>query len=202
MTVEQGNVVNAEAAFTQHQLQQQIEAAQQGDMVAYRQLYDRFVGKVYALSYRLTGDAAMAEDATQEVFVQVWQKLGNFSGKSQFATWLHSVTANITISYLRKQKGWLKRMFSMEPETEQQLMAEPATDLTQLDKCIVRLPERARLVIARLGFNLLKVVNAVTEVLTKLLLLAFHFGAILHGCCPEKAPIAVVEILTVSASPP
>ena len=78
MTVEQGNVVNAEAAFTQHQLQQQIEAAQQGDMVAYRQLYDRFVGKVYALSYRLTGDAAMAEDATQEVFVQVWQKLGNF----------------------------------------------------------------------------------------------------------------------------
>ena len=146
MTVEQGNVVNAEAAFTQHQLQQQIEAAQQGDMVAYRQLYDRFVGKVYALSYRLTGDAAMAEDATQEVFVQVWKKLGNFSGKSQFATWLHSVTANITISYLRKQKGWLKRMFSMEPETEQQLMAEPATDLTQLDKCIVRLPERARLV--------------------------------------------------------
>ena len=146
MTVEQGNVVNAEAAFTQHQLQQQIEAAQQGDMVAYRQLYDRFVGKVYALSYRLTGDAAMAEDATQEVFVQVWQKLGNFSGKSQFATWLHSVTANITISYLRKQKGWLKRVFSMEPETEQQLMAEPATDLTQLDKCIVRLPERARLV--------------------------------------------------------
>ncbi len=146
MTVEQGNVVNAEAAFTQHQLQQQIEAAQQGDMVAYRQLYDRFVGKVYALSYRLTGDAAMAEDATQEVFVQVWQKLGNFSGKSQFATWLHSVTAYITISYLRKQKGWLKRMFSMEPETEQQLMAEPATDLTQLDKCIVRLPERARLV--------------------------------------------------------
>ena len=109
MTVEQGNVVNAEAAFTQHQLQQQIEAAQQGDMVAYRQLYDRFVGKVYALSYRLTGDAAMAEDATQEVFVQVWQKLGNFSGKSQFATWLHSVTANITISYLRKQKGWLKK---------------------------------------------------------------------------------------------
>ena len=146
MTVEQGNVVNAQAAFTQHQLQQQIEAAQQGDMVAYRQLYDRFVGKVYALSYRLTGDAAMAEDATQEVFVQVWQKLGNFSGKSQFATWLHSVTANITISYLRKQKGWLKRMFSMEPETEQQLLAEPATDLTQLDKCIVRLPERARLV--------------------------------------------------------
>ena len=146
MTVEQGNVVNAEAAFTQHQLQQQIEAAQQGDMVAYRQLYDRFVGKVYALSYRLTGDAAMAEDATQEVFVQVWQKLGNFSGKSQFATWLHSVTANITISYLRKQRGWLKRMFSMEPGTEQQLLAEPATDLTQLDKCIVRLPERARLV--------------------------------------------------------
>ncbi|OFI32240.1 RNA polymerase sigma factor [Alteromonas lipolytica] len=143
---EQAKVVNAGTLFTQQQLQQQIAAAQQGDMAAYRQLYERFVGQVFALSYRLTGDAALAEDATQEVFVQVWQKLTNFSGKSQFSTWLHSVTANVTIDYLRKQRGWFKRMFSLEKEFEQQLRAEPACDISALDKCIVKLPERARLV--------------------------------------------------------
>lgn len=146
MTAEQANVVNAEARFTEQQLQQQIAAAKRGDMLAYRQLYERYVGQVFALSYRLTGDAGLAEDATQEVFVQVWQKITNFSGQSQFSTWLHSVTANITISYLREQRGWLKRMFSLEKETEQQLLAEPGCDVTALDKCIVKLPERARLV--------------------------------------------------------
>ncbi|MDC8829840.1 RNA polymerase sigma factor [Alteromonas gilva] len=147
MTASAGTIVNAEKAFTQQQILHQVRLAQGGDTGAYRQLYERFVGQVYALSYRLTGgDAGIAEDATQEVFVQVWLKLANFSEQSQFSTWLHSVAANITISYLRKQRGWLKRMFTLEAESEQQLQAEAICDLSELDKCIVRLPERARLV--------------------------------------------------------
>lgn len=144
MTVGQGNVVDATDAFAQQQLQQHLQAAMQGDVQAYQQLYQKYVGQVYALSLRLTGDAALAEDATQEVFVQVWQKLGNFSQKSQFSTWLHSVTANVTISYMRKQRGWFQRMFGLDSANEQQITASESLDLSQLDKCILKLPERAR----------------------------------------------------------
>lgn len=146
MTGSHGNVVNAQKAFANQQVAHLVEAAKTGDMAAYRQLYERFSARVYALSLRLTGDVGLAEDATQEVFVQVWLKIADFSGKSQFATWLHSVTANITISYIRKQRGWMQRMFTLEKENEQTLLAEASCDLSMLDKCIVRLPERARLV--------------------------------------------------------
>ncbi|TPV54565.1 RNA polymerase sigma factor [Aestuariibacter sp. GS-14] len=144
MTVGQGNVVDATDAFAQQQLQQHLQAAIQGNVQAYQHIYQKYVGQVYALSLRLTGDAALAEDATQEVFVQVWQKLENFSHKSQFSTWLHSVTANVTISYMRKQRGWFHRMFGLESANEQQITASESLDLSQLDKCILKLPERAR----------------------------------------------------------
>jgi RNA polymerase sigma-70 factor (ECF subfamily) len=121
-----------------------LRLAQQGDVRAYQCLYDMYVKRVYSLAYRLTADAAMAEDATQEVFIQVWQKLGNFKHNSQFSTWLYSVTSNVTISYMRKQKGWLKRVFSSEdaqiPEVGEM------DNHVELDRCILRLPEQTRIV--------------------------------------------------------
>ena len=88
----------------------------------------------------------MAEDASQEVFIQLWRKLENFDGQSQFSTWLHSVTANITISYIRKQKGWVQRMFNLEASGIQDMPAESQSTDIDLEAMVVRLPERARMV--------------------------------------------------------
>lgn len=119
---------------------------QQGDSQAYQKLYQQYVGQVYGLCLRLTGDKGLAEDATQEVFIQLWRKIGNFSGDSKFSTWLHSVTSNITISYLRKQKGWIQRMFNIEDSEAANREAEASTDSVDLDAFVQRLPERARIV--------------------------------------------------------
>lgn len=124
-----------------------ICAAQQGDVQAYRALYEQYCGRVFALCYRLTADRTMAEDATQEVFIQVWQKLANYSHHSRFSTWLHSVTANITISYMRKQKGWWQRMLNIDSSGEAQSLNAPhCSSEIDLETLIVQLPERARVV--------------------------------------------------------
>ncbi|MBD3586378.1 RNA polymerase sigma factor [Salinimonas sp. HHU 13199] len=123
-----------------------IAAARDGDRQAYQQLYKSYAGRVYALCYRLTADRGLAEDATQEVFIQLWQKLSNFSGQSRFTTWLHSVTANITLSYMRKQKGWFARMMNIEDSIAEQSTAESCTSEVDLEALILRLPERARVV--------------------------------------------------------
>ncbi|WP_137165647.1 RNA polymerase sigma factor [Salinimonas lutimaris] len=124
-----------------------IQAVKSGDMQAYQTLYELYGKRVYALCYRLTADRALAEDATQEVFIQLWQKLGNFSGQSRFSTWLHSVTANVTLSYIRKQKGWVKRMFNLEDSSVAlQAEAQSCSSQIDLDSLICRLPERARVV--------------------------------------------------------
>lgn len=139
-------VIDAKQAFDQAQEIALVNAAKAGDKQAYRQIYERHVGRVYALCLRLTADKALAEDATQEVFIQLWQKLDNFQQQSRFTTWLHSVTSNVTISYMRKQKGWFQKMFNIEDAGLHEQEDEGSVDGVDLDAYIQKLPERARLV--------------------------------------------------------
>ena len=128
------------------QTQQLIALCQQGDKAAFHRLYQRYVAKVYALCLKLTGRDSLAEEATQEVFVQVWKKLKHYRGDSQFTTWLHRVTSNVTISYLRSQKSFWRQMFNIEDEEGLALVAESDTHSVPFEQYVARLPERARIV--------------------------------------------------------
>ncbi|NQY16874.1 RNA polymerase sigma factor [Alteromonas sp.] len=142
----QQRVVHANVVFGNKSENELILKAKSGDKHAFRALYDEHIGRVYALCYRLTGEKGMAEDAAQEVFIQLWRKLNNFDGQSQFSTWLHSVTANITISYMRKQKGWVQRMFNLESSGISEMTAQSSITDIDLEALVIRLPERARMV--------------------------------------------------------
>ncbi|BFT31782.1 RNA polymerase sigma factor [Alteromonas sp. D210916BOD_24] len=142
----QPRVVHANVVFGSKSENELISSAKAGSKQAFKMLYDLHIGRVYALCYRLTGEKGMAEDASQEVFIQLWRKLDNFDGQSQFSTWLHSVTANVTISYMRKQKGWMQRIFNVEESGLGDMAADGDSTEIDLEALIVRLPERARMV--------------------------------------------------------
>ena len=122
---------------------------------AFKQLYERHLGRVYALCLRLTADRTMAEDATQEVFIQLWRRIESFRGDSSFSTWLHALCTNTTISYLRRQKPWLQRIRLGDDTQElaEALEHSPPPDLHDLDACIRRMPERARLIFVLHGIE-------------------------------------------------
>jgi RNA polymerase sigma-70 factor (ECF subfamily) len=48
-------------------------------------------------------DFSLAEDLTQETFLQLHRKLTSFRGESLFTTWLHRMTVNIVLMRLRKR---------------------------------------------------------------------------------------------------
>jgi RNA polymerase sigma-70 factor (ECF subfamily) len=48
-------------------------------------------------------DAALAEDATQDVFVKAFRNFGRFRGESEVRTWLYRITVNICIDVMRKK---------------------------------------------------------------------------------------------------
>ncbi|WP_412971731.1 RNA polymerase sigma factor [Glaciecola sp. MF2-115] len=121
-----------------------IDASKQGDKLAFKGLYELHINRVYGLCFRLCADKSLAEDAAQEVFIQLWRKLDNFDGTSQFSTWLHSVTSNVTISYIRKQRGWWQKMFSIEHTIAMESEAEGSIADANLERYIYQLPERAR----------------------------------------------------------
>lgn len=123
-----------------------LKAAKQGDTQAFQHIYEMHVDRVYPICFRLCADKSQAEDATQEVFIQLWKSLANYKGDSQFSTWLHSLATNVTISYLRRQKNWWQRMFSLDHSDISQQSADSSTDISELERHIVKLPERARVV--------------------------------------------------------
>ena len=141
-------LIDAKQAFSQQVLPTDalISDVKKGSQAAFEQLYNEHSGRVYGLCLRLLADPQHAEDATQEVFIQLWDKIGQFKGQSLFTTWLHSVASNIAISYVRKQKNWLQKVVSIEGSGMDEQQVSLCEGLNGLDKLIVRLPERARLV--------------------------------------------------------
>ncbi len=146
VAVQKQTVITAGERFLDKQELDLIAAAKTGDRHAFQQLYERHCGRVYALCYRITADQALAEDATQEVFIQVWRKISDFRAESRFSTWLHSVAVNSTLAYMRKQKGWVSRFISLEDDVVPERDTGMSTDDLNLDRYIDRLPERARIV--------------------------------------------------------
>lgn len=121
-----------------------VKSAQAGDIAAFRHLYDNYAARIFALCLRLAGNRCLAEEATQEVFIKAWQRLPSFEQKAQFATWLHSLAANVCISYLRRQRSWLKRILPWEYIEEPVLSPPSVHTQEQLEAMIARLPQQAR----------------------------------------------------------
>ncbi|MCC7140037.1 MAG: sigma-70 family RNA polymerase sigma factor [Planctomycetes bacterium] len=66
-------------------------------------LYDRYHGRVFGIAYRVLGSAADAADVTQEVFLQVGDRIGGFRGDASLTSWLYRVTLNLAIDARRKR---------------------------------------------------------------------------------------------------
>jgi RNA polymerase sigma-70 factor (ECF subfamily) len=87
---------------------QWIERCRDGDREAFRLLYEAHKDRVYSFAlYTLNGDADAAEDVAQEVFVRVFQRIGQFRRDAEFTTWLYRMTSNACIDEFRTWKRFI-----------------------------------------------------------------------------------------------
>jgi RNA polymerase sigma-70 factor (ECF subfamily) len=86
-----------------------IARAVVGDRAAARTLYDTHAPRVHRLAYRFCGDAELAADLTQDVFVLVFRELPKFRGDSAFSTWLHRIAVTVSLNAMRKVKRLRER---------------------------------------------------------------------------------------------
>lgn len=71
-----------------------VERARNGDVNAYEALVQQYQQLAYRVAYQVTGDAADAEDAAQEAFVNAYYALGRFRPGAPFKPWLCRIVAN------------------------------------------------------------------------------------------------------------
>ena len=80
-----------------------IHQAQRGDLEAFNRLVIAYQRQVYNLAYRLMGDQASAEDATQEAFISAFRGLRGYRGGS-FRAWLLRIVRNACYDEFRRRK--------------------------------------------------------------------------------------------------
>ncbi len=98
------------------------QAASKGDMAAFEEIYQRHHRRVYSICLRMLQNAFEAEDLTQDVFIQLYRKVGSFRGDSAFTTWLHRLTVNQVLMHFRKRNVKFEKT-TEEGETPEQIVA-------------------------------------------------------------------------------
>jgi RNA polymerase sigma-70 factor (ECF subfamily) len=123
------------------------QAASKGDMFSFEEIYQRHHRRVYAICLRMLQNAAEAEDLTQDVFIQLYRKIGSFRGDSAFTTWLHRLTVNQVLMHFRKRTVKFEKT-TEEGETPVQIVGGtenprkmPIVDKIALENAIEQLPE-------------------------------------------------------------
>jgi len=75
-----------------------------GDAAAFEHLVRKYQKQVHTLAWRKIGDFHIAEDITQETFLQVYQKLETLEDPTRFPRWLYVIADRLCIAWLRKNQ--------------------------------------------------------------------------------------------------
>ena len=111
----------------------QALAAAFADPAAFRAWYDDAVGRVYAYLYgRCAGDMDLAEELTQQTFIQAVRHWRSFDGRSDPVTWLCSIARNkLTDHYRELDRRERRRLRLIVREID---MAQPPLDRSVADR--------------------------------------------------------------------
>src|ERR1700740_3015205 len=122
-----------------------VERAAAGDTRAFERIYREHAGRVYCLCLRRARDQHLAEDGTQETFINAWRALPKFETRSSLSTWLHRIAVNVTLARRRKASP-------VEPGVEDEedgggaleWTLETPVEVREIEDAIGALPEGAR----------------------------------------------------------
>jgi RNA polymerase sigma-70 factor (ECF subfamily) len=84
---------------------QLMEAIRGGDSAAFETLVRRKTTKVYALCYRIIGNAEDAKDISQLVFIKLWENIEKYDPHYAFDTWLYRMVTNVAIDFMRNKQS-------------------------------------------------------------------------------------------------
>lgn len=142
---------------TQSDFQEQevVRLAQQGDLAAFKLLYDRYRDRIYNLAFYWLGDSIWAEDVLQIIFIKTFRGLPGFRGESSFATWLFRIALN---ECQNQQKRRSEQYVPLEAVlgSENEFDSAPLPDFEHADRerreilhqAIKELPPKLRAVVA------------------------------------------------------
>lgn len=97
-----------------------MRAVCNGDQSAYQTIVKQHLKSISHYAFRLLGNQKDTEDITQETFLKLWIKAEKWQPeKAKLSTWLHRITHNLCVDYLRKH-GNTQTQENIEDEVDRQ----------------------------------------------------------------------------------
>jgi len=131
-----------------------VEAAREGDRVAFDEIVRRTHREVYTLALRLMGDQEDASDVVQDVYVRAFKGLRRFRGDASISTWLYRITANCSATSMRRRARHRHLRLDPEltvvdgrPESDPELGAVGSLARRDVEAAVAELPARLRAVV-------------------------------------------------------
>ena len=81
-----------------------IENVRSGDDESFRLLVERHSRAIHRAAYRITGNAADADDVVQETFLRAYRALDRFDSRAAFPTWIHRIAINCSLDLIDARK--------------------------------------------------------------------------------------------------
>jgi RNA polymerase sigma-70 factor, ECF subfamily len=114
-----------------------------GDESSRRRLYEASHQNVYRLMVRMVG-LADAADLTQQVFLHVFERIGQFSGRSRLSTWVYRVAVNEALQHLRRRKKIRVGILEREPMDRSRSSEDNSDEKELLEQALSRLEPELR----------------------------------------------------------
>jgi RNA polymerase sigma-70 factor (ECF subfamily) len=124
------------------------EGLKRGDERAFEQLYREYADGVFHVGLRVLGDASLAQDVLQEVFLVVFRRIETWRGEGSLKAWLYQITVRCALRAKRRRPFTID--FENEEETSPPAVRDPPPAemdfRAAVSREIDRLPTRARMV--------------------------------------------------------
>jgi len=131
-----------------------VRRARDGDPRAIAALCERHSARVLRIAQHMLRDPDDAHDAAQEALVKLVQRIGQFRGQSQFATWLHRLVVNTCKDVAQAQWTSARRTQPLVEDMRVAHDGDPARELAaaearrELGRCLADLPRAQATVVA------------------------------------------------------
>ena len=80
-----------------------IQSVIAGDIESFKEIVKRYQERILRLCYSIVGES-QAEDAAQDIFLNVYESLSEFKGQSSLATWIYRIAFNHCLNIISKKK--------------------------------------------------------------------------------------------------
>jgi RNA polymerase sigma-70 factor (ECF subfamily) len=86
------------------ELEELVRRCQTGELAAFTALFRRYEARAYRLALAIVRDERDAEDAVQDAFLRVFERIKRYRGDASFDTWFTAVVVNVCRDRLRRRR--------------------------------------------------------------------------------------------------